>query len=97
MAGWDDGGCCLSHSRSSAFRRSVRVNTYSLSKYASVIGQAGGWDWYQGLLRTLADVGKKHGVTIADVAARWVLDKPQVGPAAGYCCLRLLSTEQVGA
>ncbi|KAL4854303.1 putative aldo-keto reductase 1 [Chlorella vulgaris] len=56
----------------------VKINTYSKSKYASVIGQAGGWDWFQSLLQALSAVAKKHGVTIADVACRWVLDKPQV-------------------
>ena len=25
----------------------VKINTYSRSKYASVIAQAGGWDWFQ--------------------------------------------------
>lgn len=36
----------------------------------------------QSLLRELSEVAQKHGVTIADVACRWVLDKPQVGGAA---------------
>jgi len=57
----------------------VNVNTYSLSKYASIIGQRGGWDWYQGLLRALHDTATKHGVGIAEVATRWVLQKPTVG------------------
>lgn len=56
----------------------LKINTYSKSKYASVIGQAGGWDWFQTLLQALSEVGKKHGVSIADVAARWVLERPQV-------------------
>ncbi|KAL4429190.1 hypothetical protein ABPG77_010169 [Micractinium sp. CCAP 211/92] len=58
--------------------KQVKIDTYSKSKYSSVIGQAGGWDWYQSLLRELSEVAKRHGVTIADVACRWVLDKPQV-------------------
>lgn len=29
------------------------VNTYSKSKYSSVIQEAGGWDWFQALLKEL--------------------------------------------
>ncbi|CAL8466033.1 g5569 [Coccomyxa elongata] len=56
----------------------VRVDTYSKSKYASVISQSGGWDWFQALLRELDGVARKHDVDIATVASRWVLDQPQV-------------------
>lgn len=59
--------------------REVQINTYSLSKYASVINQRGGWDWFQVLLHTLDEIGKKHGVGIAEVASKWVLDRPAVG------------------
>jgi aryl-alcohol dehydrogenase-like predicted oxidoreductase len=31
--------------------RDVDVNTYSKGKYASVLGQAGGWSWLQQLLQ----------------------------------------------
>lgn len=31
--------------------RDVDVNTYSKGKYASVLGQAGGWAWLQQLLK----------------------------------------------
>lgn len=56
----------------------IQVNTYSKSKYTSVIGQAGGWEWFQTLLQALSEISQKHGVSIADVAGRWVLDRPQV-------------------
>lgn len=112
----------------------VKVDTYSKSKYTSVIRQAGGWDWFQArcaqgpgwcctgetceaprqraagmcecrcrsppgsagpsptlpaataarpappqeLLGALQGVAQRHGVSIADVAVRWVLDRPQV-------------------
>jgi len=56
----------------------VSVNTYSLSKYASVISQRGGWDWYQDMLRVLRDVATKHNVDIAEVSSRWVLQRPAV-------------------
>ena len=55
----------------------VKIDTYSKSKYASVIRQAGGWEWFQELLGALQGVAQRHGVTIADVAVRWVLDRPQ--------------------
>lgn len=56
----------------------MRADTYSKSKYASVISQSGGWDWFQALLRELDGVARKHDVDIATVASRWVLDQPQV-------------------
>jgi hypothetical protein len=56
----------------------LRADTYSKSKYASVISQAGGWDWFQGLLSALHGVAQKHGSDIATVASKWVLDQPQV-------------------
>lgn len=55
------------------------MNTYSLQKYASIIGQRGGWEWFQSLLNTLDTVAKKHSVSIADVASRWVLQREGVG------------------
>ncbi|GAB4813776.1 hypothetical protein N2152v2_000822 [Parachlorella kessleri] len=58
--------------------REVVVNTYSKSKYGSVIGQAGGWGWLQELLQALSHIATKHGVSIADVATKWVLDQPTV-------------------
>lgn len=54
------------------------MDTYSKSKYGSVIGKAGGWDWLQALLRTLRSVADKHGSSISNVATRWVLDRPGV-------------------
>jgi len=56
----------------------VSANTYSKSKYASVIREVGGWDWFQKLLSTLDSIAKKHSVDIATVSSRWVLDQPQV-------------------
>jgi aryl-alcohol dehydrogenase-like predicted oxidoreductase len=50
----------------------------SLTKYKLVIDDAGGWDWFQALLRALARVGARHGRGIGTVASRYVLDLPQV-------------------
>ncbi len=54
------------------------VENRSLVKYKLVIDDAGGWDWFQALLRTLAGIGARHGVGIAAVGSRYVLDLPQV-------------------
>ena len=55
-----------------------RPTNRSLTKYRLIIDEAGGWAAFQRLLRTLADIGAKHGVTPDAVAARWVLDQPAV-------------------
>mmetsp|Transcript_13859 Transcript_13859/g.34859 ORF Transcript_13859/g.34859 Transcript_13859/m.34859 type:complete len:408 (+) Transcript_13859:190-1413(+) len=56
----------------------VKFDTYSKQKYASVISQLGGWNWFQELLRTLHDIAESKNTTLANVASKWVLDKPQV-------------------
>lgn len=50
----------------------------SLVKYKLVIDDAGGWDWFQALLRALSRVARRHDSDIASVASRWTLDRPQV-------------------
>lgn len=54
------------------------VGDWSKMKYRRYIEAAGGWAVFQGLLRTLADVAEKHGVSIANVATRWVLEQQAV-------------------
>jgi hypothetical protein len=51
----------------------------SLDKYYRIIGDFGGWELFQQLLRALRAVAQRHGVSIANVASRYVLDQPQVG------------------
>jgi aryl-alcohol dehydrogenase-like predicted oxidoreductase/enamine deaminase RidA (YjgF/YER057c/UK114 family) len=51
---------------------------WSLRKYLRFIHAAGGWGKYQIVLRALGKVAKKHGVHIAAVATRYVLDLPAV-------------------
>lgn len=53
--------------------------TWSQMKYKRFIDQAGGWDTFQGLLRTLHGIALKHGVSLSSVAARCLLDQPEVG------------------
>ena len=38
----------------------------------------GGWSLFQELLRTLDEIAQKYRVSIANVATRYILDKPQV-------------------
>lgn len=51
---------------------------WSLRKYLRFIHAAGGWSPFQAVLRALDAIAKKHGVSIAAVAMRWVLDIPSV-------------------
>lgn len=53
--------------------------TVSQAKYWTIIEQFGGWDHFQELLQVLATIGNKHSVSISNVAARWVLQRPAVG------------------
>lgn len=50
----------------------------SLVKYKLIIDDFGGWGLFQELLAVLRQVGRRHGVGIATVASRYILDKPAV-------------------
>ena len=50
----------------------------SLVKYKLVIDEFGGWRLFQELLRACRRVADRHGVDIATVASRYVLDRPGV-------------------
>jgi len=54
------------------------LDTASLQKYKNMIDSWGGWNLFQELLRKLEQIAQKHGVGIANVATRYILDKPQV-------------------
>jgi aryl-alcohol dehydrogenase-like predicted oxidoreductase/enamine deaminase RidA (YjgF/YER057c/UK114 family) len=56
-----------------------RTGTWSQMKYGRFIRAAGGWDRYQRVLAAAAGVAARHGVSVANVASRWVLDQPAVG------------------
>jgi aryl-alcohol dehydrogenase-like predicted oxidoreductase len=47
-------------------------------KYKLIIDEFGGWDLFQELLYSLRRIADRHGVDIATVASRAVLDRPQV-------------------
>jgi len=50
----------------------------SLRKYKLIIEDFGGWDLFQELLRTLKRIADRHKASIANVAMRYILDKPAV-------------------
>ena len=50
-----------------------KINDWSKMKYRRFIDAAGGWDVLQTILRALDVVAKKHGVSIGNVATRWVM------------------------
>ena len=50
----------------------------SLVKYKLIIDDFGGWAAFQRLLGTLRRIADRHGVDIASVASRYVLDRPGV-------------------
>jgi aryl-alcohol dehydrogenase-like predicted oxidoreductase/enamine deaminase RidA (YjgF/YER057c/UK114 family) len=57
----------------------TELETWSQMKYARFVREAGGWSALQGLLRALHEVAGRHGVSMANVACRYILDQPAVG------------------
>ena len=54
------------------------LDTLSLQKYKNMIDAWGGWSLFQKLLVVLEQIAKKHDSSIANVATRFILDKPSV-------------------
>ncbi|MEO7965155.1 MAG: aldo/keto reductase, partial [Gemmatimonadaceae bacterium] len=54
------------------------LETWSQMKYGRFLRETGGWDALQRVLRAARDVARKHGVSIANVASRWILESPAV-------------------
>lgn len=55
-----------------------RTGTWSMMKYGRFMRVAGGWDALQRVLRAAQRVAATHGVSIANVATRYILDQPGV-------------------
>ena len=55
------------------------IADWSKMKYKRFIDTAGGWPAFQNLLAALDVTARRHGVSIANIATRWVLDQPAVG------------------
>lgn len=58
--------------------RPASVADWSGSKYLRFIDAAGGWEPFQAILRAADGIARRHGVTISNVATRWVLEQPHV-------------------
>ena len=54
------------------------IPDWSRSKYKRFIDTAGGWAVYQGILKAASDIARKHGVSISNVASRFILEHPAV-------------------
>jgi aryl-alcohol dehydrogenase-like predicted oxidoreductase len=54
------------------------LDTASLKKYKRMLDAWSGWQLFQELLSTLHVIAQKHGVSIANAATRYILDKPAV-------------------
>jgi aryl-alcohol dehydrogenase-like predicted oxidoreductase len=56
----------------------AQLDTASLGKYKGMLDAWGDWALFQELLGALKAIADKHGVSIANVATRAVLDRPSV-------------------
>jgi enamine deaminase RidA (YjgF/YER057c/UK114 family) len=54
------------------------IPDWSKSKYKRFIDVIGGWTVLQSLLQALAAVARRHGVSLSNVATRWVMQQPAV-------------------
>ena len=54
------------------------LHTASLRKYKQIIDAWAGWGLFQELLATLKGIAVKHGVSIANIAVRYILDRSAV-------------------
>jgi aryl-alcohol dehydrogenase-like predicted oxidoreductase/enamine deaminase RidA (YjgF/YER057c/UK114 family) len=55
------------------------LETWSLMKYKRFIDAAGGWQRFQVVLGAVQRAAHRHGVSMANVATRFVLEAPAVG------------------
>jgi aryl-alcohol dehydrogenase-like predicted oxidoreductase/enamine deaminase RidA (YjgF/YER057c/UK114 family) len=55
-----------------------QIADWSKMKYRRFIDAAGGWAAYQGVLAAAAQIAAKHGVSVSNVATRWVLEQSRV-------------------
>lgn len=55
-----------------------RTGTWSMMKYGRFLRVAGGWEALQRVLAAAKVVADRHGVSIANVATRYILDQPGV-------------------
>ena len=56
----------------------TELRTWSEMKYGRFIRAAGGWEAFQGVVAAAARIAARHGVSIANVASRAILEHPAV-------------------
>ena len=56
----------------------ITLENRSLVKYSLIIEEFGGMELFQSLLHSLGKIAKRHNVGIGEVAAQYILQKPQV-------------------
>jgi aryl-alcohol dehydrogenase-like predicted oxidoreductase/enamine deaminase RidA (YjgF/YER057c/UK114 family) len=56
----------------------AQVLDWSKMKYRRFIDAVGGWQALQAVLQAATHIARKHGVSVSNVATRWVLDLPAV-------------------
>jgi aryl-alcohol dehydrogenase-like predicted oxidoreductase len=56
----------------------AQLDTQSLRKYKKMVDLWGGWKLFQELLAVLKEIAAKHSASIANVAARYIMDRPAV-------------------
>ncbi|MGK7876963.1 MAG: aldo/keto reductase [Xenococcaceae cyanobacterium] len=54
------------------------LNTASLRKYKNMVDGWGDWTLFQELLTVLKQIATKHGVSLSNVAVRYILEQPAV-------------------
>jgi aryl-alcohol dehydrogenase-like predicted oxidoreductase len=72
------GGLMSEHYLGKTAPSAGELDTLSLRKYMRMIEAWGGWNLFQELLSALRKIAQKHRVDIANVATRYILDKPAV-------------------
>jgi aryl-alcohol dehydrogenase-like predicted oxidoreductase/enamine deaminase RidA (YjgF/YER057c/UK114 family) len=55
-----------------------QIADWSKSKYKRFIDAGGGWDRFQAVLAAANRIAQKHGVSLSNVATRWVLEHDSV-------------------
>ncbi|KAI1892938.1 hypothetical protein AGOR_G00138660 [Albula goreensis] len=73
----------------------AELSTASLSKYKNMVDLWGGWGLFQELLSALDVVAGRHGCSIANVATKYVLDRPAVGGVIVGCRLGVAGAEHI--
>ncbi|RMF40202.1 MAG: aldo/keto reductase [Alphaproteobacteria bacterium] len=56
----------------------AEISDWSRMKYRRMIEAAGGWERFQAVMAALGGIARRHGVSLSNVASRWLLDQPAI-------------------